>query len=371
MRLENSDYPNFLDKDDPAFSTFLITLDNLFKALRADGIGTNSLHTEGISNEEENRLWTSCVMNTNTPKGLLRAVFYYNGKCFCLRGGQEHSDFGISQLHRLYNPDRYIYKENASKNRQGGIAQMRLEHKSVTIVANPVVGERCHVFLLDTYISKLPPAAIEKDIFYCKPLSNIPTDPTNPWYLPVPVGRNLLGKMVQDMCSDAGIEGKKTNHSLRVSGASTLFEAGVPERVIQQRTGHRSLLSLRMYERVSEGQEKAVSRILTGENNNYNESLMQSITSSSTLPSKVSCNESLIQSITSSSSLPSKVSCNESSSMLQSSIPSSKSSGIHCNLVILLHFLIIISLISHHLFHRCLIPPMQKSNESNFLIHYL
>lgn len=133
------------------------------------------------------------------------------------------------------------------------------------------------------------------------------------------------------MCYDAGIEGKKTNHSLRVSGASTLFEAGVPERVIQQRTGHRSLLSLRMYERVSEGQEKAVSRILTGENNNYNESLMQSITSSSTLPTNVSCNESLIQSIASSSSLPSKVSCNESSSMLQSSIPSSKSSGIHCN----------------------------------------
>ena len=120
---------------------------------------------------------------------------------------------------------------------------MRLEHKSVTIVANAVVGERCHVFLLDTYISKLPPAAVEKDIFYCKPLSGVPTDPTNPWYLSVPVGRNLLGKMVQDMCSDAGIEGKKTNHSLRVSGASTLFEAGVPERVIQQRTGHRSLLS--------------------------------------------------------------------------------------------------------------------------------
>ena len=52
---------------------------------------------------------------------------------------------------------------------------MRLEDKSVTIVANPVVGERCHVFLLDTYISKLPPAAVEKDIFHCKPLSNVPT----------------------------------------------------------------------------------------------------------------------------------------------------------------------------------------------------
>ena len=59
MRLENAVYPNFLDKDDPAFSTFLVTLDHLFKSLRADGIGSNSVHTKGISSEEENQLWTS------------------------------------------------------------------------------------------------------------------------------------------------------------------------------------------------------------------------------------------------------------------------------------------------------------------------
>ena len=76
MRLENTVYLNFLDKDDPAFSTFLVTLDNLFKSLHADGIGTNPLHTEGISNEEENQLWTSSVLNIHTPKGLLRAVFF-------------------------------------------------------------------------------------------------------------------------------------------------------------------------------------------------------------------------------------------------------------------------------------------------------
>ena len=283
------------------------------KSLRADGIGANSLHTEGISSDEDNQLWTSGVLNMNTPKGLLRAVYFYNGKCFCLRGGQEHCDLGISQLHRLYNPDRYIYRENASKNRQGGIIQMRLEHKSVTIVANPPVGERCHVFLLDTYIGKLPQRAIENDVFYCKPLSDVPTNITNPWYLAVPVGKNSLAKMVPDMCSDAGLVGKKTNHSLHVSGATSLFEAGVPERVIQQRTGHCSLQSLRVYERVSDGQEKAVSRILTGEKKNYSESLMESTTSSFTY------------------SLPSKVTCNESSSAIQSPIPSSKSSGIQCN----------------------------------------
>ena len=68
--------------------------------------------------------------------------------------------------------------------------------------------------------------------------------------------------MVPDLCSEAGLSSRKTNHSLRVSGATRLFEAGVPEKVIQQRTSRRSLEALRMYmyERVTEQQELAVSK---------------------------------------------------------------------------------------------------------------
>ena len=43
--------------------------------------------------------------------------------------------------------------------------------------------------------------------------------------------------MSKDMCQVAGIEGHKTNHSLRATGASELFEAGVPEKIIKERTG--------------------------------------------------------------------------------------------------------------------------------------
>ena len=40
------------------------------------------------------------------------------------------------------------------------------------------------------------------------------------------------------MCS-AGLE-KKTNHSLRATGTSAMFHAGVPEKIIRDVTGHRS-----------------------------------------------------------------------------------------------------------------------------------
>ena len=67
--------------------------------------------------------------------------------------------------------------------------------------------------------------------------------------------------MVKKMCIEAGIE-KKTNHSLRATGASALFQANVPERIIQKTTGHRSVDALRSYEKISVDQYKAVSKVL-------------------------------------------------------------------------------------------------------------
>ena len=46
--------------------------------------------------------------------------------------------------------------------------------------------------------------------------------------------------------------------------ASALFDAGVPEKIIQGRTGHKSTDGLRAYERVTEMQHEKVSKILSG-----------------------------------------------------------------------------------------------------------
>ena len=257
MRHSNPDYPNFLSKESTSFVSFQVTLDNLFKILRSDGVGAHSGQTEGISSEEENTLWLSGVMNSVSPKGLLRCKFFYVGKSFCLRGGEEHRCLTLSQFTRLHKPDRYVYSEKSSKNRQGGLYQAKMDHKTVT------------VYLLDLYISKFPKGAVDNDLFYCKPMASAPLDASCPWYFNVPIGKNTLSKMVADMCAEAGLSGKKTNHSLRVSGTSCLFEAGVPEKLIQQRTGHRTLESLRMYERVTDKQQLAVSKVLTGEKNTY------------------------------------------------------------------------------------------------------
>ena len=114
---------------------------------------------------------------------------------------------------------------------------------------------------MDLYLSKLPLYAFQKDILFLRPKLNAPSSIGVAWYENTAVGKNTFATVIWDMCQEAGIRGK-TNHSMRASGATAMFQNHVPERVIQSVTGHRSLDSLRSYERISMAQHTEVSNIL-------------------------------------------------------------------------------------------------------------
>ena len=48
----------------------------------------------------------------------------------------------------------------------------------------------------------------------------------------VPIGRNKLDRMVKDIFAEANISGK-TNHSLRATGATQIYNHGIREKTIQ------------------------------------------------------------------------------------------------------------------------------------------
>ena len=73
--------------------------------------------------------------------------------------------------------------------------------------------------------------------------------------------KNTLVKMVKEVCVKANIPGHKMNHSLRATGIFDLFQAGVPDMIIQDLSGHLSMDGLRQYQRTSE-QEEDVSKVL-------------------------------------------------------------------------------------------------------------
>jgi len=63
--------------------------DLLFKILHPKRIEVERKVTPALSSDEENQLWESEIINLDNPTSLLHAVFFYNGKNFCLRGGKE------------------------------------------------------------------------------------------------------------------------------------------------------------------------------------------------------------------------------------------------------------------------------------------
>ncbi len=188
------------------------------------------------------------------------AVFYAIGKTFCLRGGQEPRALKLSQLQR--DTDKYVYYENVSRNRNGSFRQLHIKSKVVPVYPCPEAHERCPVHLLDLYISKLPEEAKKKDLLCVRQLEKKPLYPGKPWYSAVQIGKHTLHAKVKTMCAIAGIGGHETNHSLRATGATELYKRAAPEKLIQERTGHRSLDALRTYERSSEEQHRAASTLL-------------------------------------------------------------------------------------------------------------
>jgi len=68
----------------------------------------------------------------------------------------------------------------------------------------------------------------------------VPADPKEPWFYPNPIGKNTLHSLLHAMCEEAGIEDKKSNHSLHASGTTAMFAVQVPEKMIKEETGHTS-----------------------------------------------------------------------------------------------------------------------------------
>ena len=75
--------------------------------------------------------------------------------------------------------------------------------------------------------------------------------------------------MLKSMCEEAGIPiEKKSNHSLRATATTRLIDAGVAEKVIMDRTGHRSFDGLKPYARTTDQQQQHVSEAIACSSSN-------------------------------------------------------------------------------------------------------
>ena len=177
-RTMDSDCLQFMCSKDPRFERLHTVLDNTSRQLHKDGIGVTKVKARIVTVAEEQCLWDTGVMATDNPTSLLNGVFFYCGMYLCQRGGGEHRNMKYSQvvIKTVVNPNApsetikcLVYTEHGSKNRTGSSHQVHLDNKEVVHYANASLGNRCFVYMVELYMSKLSEKVIKKDLFYCKP----------------------------------------------------------------------------------------------------------------------------------------------------------------------------------------------------------
>lgn len=250
---------------DPAFSEFRLSLDAEMKRLQSNGIGSKRKQAEILTEAEEDLLWEKGFLGDRTPQTLLDTMVFCNGLYFALRSGKEHRQLRfqpcqIEVIEREGERPYLKYSEDVSKNHPGGLKGRKVTPKVVLHHSNVDNPQRCFVRLFKRY-RELCPKTSPAHAFYLRP-ANTPT-PTC-WYSSIPLGHTLLSNTVARLCKMAGIEGYKTNHSLRATSTSRLYQSGVDEQLVMERSGHRSLEGVRCYKRTSDSQRQAVSDILNG-----------------------------------------------------------------------------------------------------------
>ena len=199
-------------------------------------IGLVKKQANFIPMEYENLLWDQGVLGEDSPDKLRNTVLFLLDINLGLHAVDEHYDLKreskdkpsqLSFEHNMSGKRCLVYREDSvTKNNDGGLKSLRKERKVVWIFPNEDNINRCTVKLVDKYMNLLPPVgpSTKKLNFYCRSFEKI-----NPaqWYGEQCVGKHTLRKVVSDLLKNAKLDGYFINYSLRCTGTTRLFQAGV------------------------------------------------------------------------------------------------------------------------------------------------
>ena len=248
------------------FMKFNRVLDSVMQERANKNIGTVRKQAQVISIEFENQLWERNILGEDTQDKLRNTVLYLLGVNLALRAGDEHYalrrpgckkgsqlSFGTNEL----NVRCLVYHEDSvTKTNRGGLCDMKKERKVVWIKPN-TSWERCPIRLIEKYIQLLPING-NRENFY---LQSLKKPRPYCWYATCPIGINSLRKVVATMLKDAGLDGFFTNHSLRRTCATRLFQGGQDVKIVKEITGHISDV-VHKYQQTSDVQRMNVSLII-------------------------------------------------------------------------------------------------------------
>ncbi|XP_056011254.1 uncharacterized protein LOC125681899 [Ostrea edulis] len=115
----------------------------------------------------------------------------------------------------------------------------------------------CPVSSYELYISKLNPG----QRLWQRPLSTF-SENDDVWYAKVPVEQKVLGAFMSELSKSCELSQVYTNHSIRATGVTVLSKGMFGPTQIMAVTGHKSVQSLSVYQRVDEEEKNQMSKTL-------------------------------------------------------------------------------------------------------------
>ena len=119
-------------------------------------IGIQTKLVEILMKEELNTLWEKGILETHCSRPCCDSY----SLSACLREDREHRQLWFPMFQRA--PRGWAYTEASPKNRPRGASVLKVSRKEFVIFAVPE-GEHCPVFILDTYMERVPPSANSQD----------------------------------------------------------------------------------------------------------------------------------------------------------------------------------------------------------------
>ena len=239
------------------FSTFRRALDAEMREATKLGITqeTKMAPRQDVTVEEETKLWELQLLGDNSAESLVNTLYFYNGKLFGLRSN-EHRMLRVCNFKVLNN--LIIFDESVSKTFHGGLKDLKKEPRFIKHECHKV-GEfhiPCLQSMYSLYLDKVKDIARIVEAFYLRPKRD-----RSMGYEKSAIGLCSLNKILPDkLCAKAGLP-RKTSHCLRITCATALFQNGVEEKIIRERTGHTSNALLK-YQLSSKTQTAKASAVL-------------------------------------------------------------------------------------------------------------
>ena len=122
------------------------------------------------------------------------------------------------------------------------------------------VHKLCPVRAFENYTNNLNKKC---ESLWQRPAKKFPTTEGKAWYDNVVVGHNTHDKFMTKLSEDCNLSKKYTNHCIRVTGITSLKRGNFSDKQVMAITGHKSIDSLAIYQRVKSDEKLMMGMCLT------------------------------------------------------------------------------------------------------------